>query len=276
MEEKKAAVIGFPIKHSLSPRLHNFWLKTYGLNGDYSSIEVKPEDLESFLLNLEKAGLKGINITVPHKEAAFEILQNKANISEVAQKIGALNTVYLENGEIYGTNTDYYGFKQAILRDYPDFTFENKKILVIGAGGAAKAIAGGLSLEKTGGILVVNRSAVKLQEMQKKLNNQIDISGLDNLEEKINACDLIINATSCGLNGENNLKIDFTKIVGSKVFYDIVYKPLKTKFLSDAEQNNHKIITGINMLLYQAVPAFDFFFGKRPEVTAELQAEMLK
>lgn len=267
MEIKKAAVIGYPIKHSLSPIIHNSWIENENIKANYQKIEIKPQNLENFLLNFKEQKLAGVNITVPHKEEAYKILKNKIIMSDLANKIEAINTLYIKNGQIYGDSTDYYGFKRALLEEEPDLKIETKKILIIGAGGAAKAVIFGLLTDKAKQITVINRTEIKAKILKEKSNNQIVISGLEKIEEKITAADIIINTTSCGLNNLNNLKIDHQKIKGKKIFYDIVYKPLLTKFLCDAQENNHKIITGINMLIYQALPAFNYFFDIKPKIT---------
>ncbi|MBT5828135.1 MAG: shikimate dehydrogenase [Alphaproteobacteria bacterium] len=267
MEIKKAAVIGYPIKHSLSPIIHNSWIENENIKANYQKIEIKPQNLENFLLNFKEQKLAGVNITVPHKEEAYKILKNKIIMSDLANKIEAINTLYIKNGQIYGDSTDYYGFKRALLEEEPELKIEAKKILIIGAGGAAKAVIFGLLTDKAKQITVINRTEEKAIILKEKSNNQIVIGGLEKIEEKITAADIIINTTSCGLNNLNNLKIDHQKIKGKKIFYDIVYKPLLTKFLCDAKENNHKIITGINMLIYQALPAFNYFFDIKPKIT---------
>lgn len=266
MEKKQAAVIGCPIGHSLSPKLHNYWLKKYHIDGLYKSYEVKPEDLESFICHFKENNLIGINITVPHKEEAYKIVKKHGIVTDIADQTKAVNTVFYQDDKLFGTNTDYYGFKNSFLNQAVATNLANKKILIIGAGGAARAIIAGLLNENNVHITVVNRSVEKARELQMFFNNKILASDLSNLERKISEHDIIVNSTSCGLNGKNNLLIDFNKIKTKKIFYDIVYVPLKTKFLLEAEKRNHDIITGIGMLIYQAVPAFNYFFNRLPEV----------
>lgn len=279
-EKKQAAVIGYPISHSLSPKLHNYWLNKYAILGEYKSYEVKPEELEDFILSLSDRNLSGINITVPHKERTYEILKAKGKLTDIALKTEAVNTVYYEEGNLVGTNTDYSGFKNSFLNQVKNAKLENKKILIIGAGGAAKAIIAGLLEEKENKIIIINRTTEKAENLAKKVKKtrnkeKIEIGNLDNLEEKIEESDIIVNTTSCGLNGKHNLEIDFTKIKTQKIFYDIVYKPLETKFLKDAKTHGHETVTGIGMLIYQAAPAFKHFFGKHPKVDKELENYML-
>ncbi|MFZ8864748.1 MAG: shikimate dehydrogenase [Rickettsiales bacterium] len=275
MEENKAAVIGYPIAHSLSPIIHNYWLKEHKILGEYSKISVKPQDLEKFILTLPQKKLTGINITIPHKEEAYKILQEKAIISELATSLEAINTIYVKNNKIYADNTDYYGFKSGLLENLPNIDLATKEILVIGAGGAAKAIIFGLIKDKVRKITVINRTKEKAEILAKKSEKQIITDNLDNIEHKITHADIVINTTSCGLNNLNHLKIDHSKIRGKKIFYDIVYKPLNTKFLIDAKKNGHQIIAGINMLIYQAQPAFECFFGINPKIT-EKQIKFLE
>jgi shikimate dehydrogenase len=270
MEENHAAVIGSPINHSLSPKLYNYWLKKYKILGKYTSYDVKPEELEDFLLSLEEKKLIGVNITLPHKENAYEIAKKHGEVSILADKIKAVNIIFLQNGKIFGTNTDYHGFKRALINKIPEFDFENKKILILGAGGAAKSIICGLLNEKTSSITVLNRTLNKLNKLNKELNKSIKIADLYNVEKHIKNSDLIINATSCGLNGENDLDINHMKINSKKIFYDIVYKPLNTKFLKDAKLNNHQIINGLGMLVHQAIPCFNIYYNFLPNETEEI------
>ncbi len=265
MKEKKAAVIGTPIKHSLSPIIHNFWLKECGIKGNYDKIEVKKEDLlEFFTKDFFSKELLGVNVTVPHKEQTFEIIKKIGKTSDLADKIAAVNTVFLRNGVLYGDNTDYYGFKTSLQEVITDFS--KKKFLIIGAGGAAKAIIAGLVLQDgMKNLSIINRTEEKARNIAQNYPEKSIITGnLAKISEFINQAEIIVQTTSCGLNGEHNLEIDFSEIVKrERIFYDIVYKPLKTKFLLDAEKNGNKIITGINMLLYQAVPAFEYFFKEK-------------
>ncbi len=267
MEEKKAAVIGYPIKHSLSPIIHNYWLKENKIAGEYSKIEVKPQELEKFILTLPQKKLTGINITIPHKEEAYKILQEQAEISELATTLEAINTIYVKNNKIYADNTDYYGFKKGLIENLPNLNLATKEVLVIGAGGAAKAIIFGLIKDNVKKITIINRTKKKAEILAKKSKKTLIIDNLDNIEHKITHADIVINTTSCGLNNQNQLKIEHSKIKGKKIFYDIVYKPLNTKFLVDAKNNGHQIIAGINMLIYQAQPAFKYFFGQTPKIT---------
>ena len=258
----KALVIGKPIKHSLSPKLHNYWLKEKEIEGEYLAEEVDSEKLEEFILNLQKRNISGINITIPHKEKAYEIVKKHGNLSELAKKIEAINTIYFKDGKMYGDNTDYFGFVENLKIKAQDKKIEEKKYLIIGAGGAAKAIIAGLLANSDNKIIIVNRSQEKLQKLKQKYGEKIDIGNLEDLEEKINKAEIIVNTSSMGLNGENEIILNHAKINQGKIFYDIVYKPEITKFLKDAKTENQKIVTGIGMLICQAIPAFRYFFGQ--------------
>jgi shikimate dehydrogenase len=266
---KKAAVIGHPIEHSLSPKLHGIWLEEESIDGEYGKIDVRGEDLQDFFKNFN--GLEGVNITVPHKEASCEIIKKIGRLTKIAEDIGAVNTVYLKDGVLVGTNTDYEGFRENLLEYQASFSFVDKKILIIGAGGAARAIIYGLLGEGVKEIVVANRTVERAENLQKINKNQIVACGLEGLEKLINEVDLVVNTTSCGLNGENDLEIDFSMIKDKKIFYDIVYKPLMTGLLTRAQENGHDVVTGLGMLFYQAVPAFELFFGKRPKVSDSLK-----
>ena len=275
MEKNNAAVIGYPIKHSLSPKIHNTRLKECGLEGSYKALEVRPENLESFLLSLKDNELVGINITIPHKETAYQIVKKYGKVSVLADRIKAINTVFFKEGKLFGTNTDYHGFKNSLFNQIPKFKFDGKKVLIIGAGGAAKAIVSGLLDEKDVEVILINRTLQRAEDLKVGLKNQIVTSGLCDIESKIEEVDLVVNTTSCGLEGNNNLEIDYNKIKSKKIFYDIVYKPLHTKMLFDAKQNGHQIVTGIGMLIHQAVPAFEHFFGVLPKITSDLEESLL-
>lgn len=277
MEKNQAAVIGYPIKHSLSPKLHNYWLEKYGIEGEYKSYEVKPEELESFLLTLKDRKLVGVNVTVPHKEDAYKIVKKYGVVTEIAEKVQAINTVYYdrENNKLTGTNTDYYGFKNSFINQVPDVSLSGKKILIIGAGGAARAIIAGLLGEGNNKLTLVNRTKERADSLNEFFDNLLFVEDFEAIEEKINKADIIVNTTICGLKGKNDFLIDYRLIKGKRIFYDIVYNPLETVFLKQAKEEGHIIVTGIGMLIHQAVPAFEKFFGIIAEVEKTVEEIIL-
>ena len=261
LNKKHAAVIGHPINHSLSPKIHNYWIKKQGINAIYDKYDVLPQDLEKFILSLKEKKICGINVTVPHKETAYNIVKKHGSISEIAKQSRAINTIYYnDNQQLIGTNTDYYGFKMSLLKKLKDFNLTKKKFLIIGAGGAAKAIISGLLLEKETNITVVNRSLDRAKKLQEFFSQKIAIADFKETSDLANDVDVIVNSTSCGLNNNNNLQINYKKITSRKIFYDIVYKPLQTKLICEAKNNGHETIEGLGMLIYQAAGAFAFFF----------------
>jgi len=269
MEIIKAGVIGDPIEHSLSPTIHNHWLKEKNIKGKYEAIKISKNELEQYLLSFSEKEITGINITIPHKESAYHIVKNFAIIDETTKKLEAINCLYKKNNKIYATNTDYQGFKQSFEKQ-ANLKLEDKKIALIGIGGAGKAILHGLLNEKNNKIYLINRTYEKALFYQQGFENQVVAGAMSELEEVLQAVDVVINTSSMGLNNENNLEIDFSKLKNQKICYDIVYKPEITKFLSDAKTHNHKIITGLGMLIYQAQPAFEHFFQEKIEVKQDI------
>jgi shikimate dehydrogenase len=259
---KTAAIIGYPISHSRSPMIHGFWLKQHGLEGDYIKQAVKPEELESFVQNYP---FLGGNVTIPHKETIMPFL---ATVSEVAKKIGAVNMVYMKDGKLHGENTDMLGFLHNCDEKVPNWD-KVSSALILGAGGAARAVIVGLQTRGIQNITLCNRSSERAENLAK----EFDIFYLpwDKRNEAIATHPLIINTTSLGMQGQPPLDI-IIPTGGGKVFSDVVYIPLKTAILGEAEQKGHKIITGLGMLLHQAVPGFEKWFHVKPKVTPELYA----
>jgi shikimate dehydrogenase len=288
---KKACVIGYPISHSLSPVIHNYWLKKYGIEGSYEAVEVKPEELTDFLLNLKKNGYEGCNITVPHKEKAFEILKDLAgkNTSdnlptEVAKMMGAINTVKVDDANNYTiTNTDFIGFARNIISHQPEFDYPNSTPLILGAGGAAKAIAFALGAMHVQNVVLTNRTKDKAEELKKLMveklkfkEDRVIVIDWDLKEEVLPNINLLINTTSLGMKNQPPLDINISKIYPDSIVTDIVYNPLETKLLADAKAMGLKTIDGLGMLLHQAAPAFEGWFGVKPEVTTELRDAVLE
>ena len=236
MQKINAGVIGDPIKHSLSPKLHNYWLEKYNISGSYNAYHIKSTELEDFLLNLRENNLIGVNVTLPHKEHAYKIIKKYGTTSKIADEIKAVNTVFVKDNSLFATSTDYYGFKESFLQSFSNFSLDNKRILLLGAGGAAKSVIYGILKEQIKSLKVINRTLEKLDIIKNELSNKLEIGNLDNIEDDIENSDIIINATSCGLNNKNNIDINYNKITEKKVFYDMVYNPLETFFLQQAKK----------------------------------------
>jgi shikimate dehydrogenase len=261
----KACVIGWPITHSRSPLIHGYWLRELNIKGSYERVAVEPKNLHEFLLNLKKNGYAGCNVTLPHKEAALAAVDH---IDASVKAIGALNTVYLRDGETYATSTDGDGFVQNLLSHVPDFKLAGKTIAILGAGGSAKAITERLLRADIKIISVVNRTLARARELQATFGPKIIPT--QSLGEALMACDVLINTTSQGMSGQPELEIDLTHLPPHAIVCDIVYVPLKTALLRNAEARGHKIVPGLGMLLHQAVTGFELWFGQRPKVTDAL------
>ncbi len=261
----KTGVIGHPISHSKSPLIHNYWIEKYGINGEYKSIDIHPDNLQSGVQKLIDEGYKGFNVTVPHK---INIMDLCYEIDDLAKEIGAVNTVTIKDGKLYGTNTDAYGFAQNIKINAPNFDFKKGKAVILGAGGAAKAALYALEKEAVPEIIITNRTKEKADNLAHGIIKSIDWEQKNNA---IKGANLIINTTSLGMTGKPNLDIDITKISPHALINDIVYAPLYTDLLKTAKSKNIQIVTGIGMLLYQACRGFELWNGTTPNVTKELE-----
>lgn len=268
----KTAVIGYPIHHSKSPQIHTYWLKKYNLEGSYEAIEIPPENLQEKLQQLIDAGYAGFNVTVPHKETIFDLCHE---VDETAKKVGAVNTVQVRDGKVYGTNTDVYGFVQNIKHEVPDFDFTAGKAIVLGAGGAARGVIKGLVDEGVPEILVLNRTKEKAEKLALDFKN-VKIGDWDNRSDSLSEANMLINTTALGMSGSPALEIDISQLPQSSLVNDIVYAPLHTDLIQAAQKNGNRYVTGIGMLLHQARPAFELWFHKLPQVDEQLQELVLR
>lgn len=264
---KRACVIGWPISHSRSPLIHGFWLRRYGIDGAYSKEPVKAEDLKSFLSSLRTRGFEGCNVTVPHKEAAF-LAASKRQPSAVA--VGAANTLWFENDELTCANTDTYGFMANLEDKAPDWRKNTGPIVVLGAGGSARAVVHGFLEDGRTDIRVFNRSLERGEELAKHFGKCVTAWPWAARQEHVPEAAVIVNATTLGMNGVGSPEIDFSRARQGAVAADLVYVPLKTEFLKSAVAHGLVAVDGLGMLLHQAVPGFEKWFGVRPEVTPEL------
>ncbi|MCH9844638.1 MAG: shikimate dehydrogenase [Alphaproteobacteria bacterium] len=268
VEKQLYAVLGYPISHSLSPKIHQFWLKKHQIDANYLSLPVPKNYLSEILSSLPKMEFYGVNLTVPLKEIALPLCDE---LSDAARKIGAVNTIIFKGKKIYGDNTDANGFMAALKYKYP--THQSQKTLLIGAGGAARAVLYALLSEKTPHIIIYNRTLTRAEQLRDEFSAYYPDSKIEVSKtlQHIENIDLIINSSICGMNGENDIDIDFTAYGHPIIAYDLVYKPLQTKFLADAKQANHHAMNGLDMLLYQAAHAFHIWFGVMPEIDDELR-----
>ncbi len=259
-------LIGYPAKHSRSPMLHSYWLKRYGIDGDYRVEEIAHDDFPEFVAHLREHGYAGANITMPYKQAALELTQ----ADELAQAIGAANTLWFENGVLRSTNTDAEGFLGSLDAVAPDWERSTDSAIVLGAGGAGRAVIYGLLERGLKTIHVVNRTFEKAQALSDRFGSAIVPASWDDLPGLLKDARLLVNSTSLGMQAQPPLDIDISVMADGAVVADIVYVPLKTPLLATAEAQGFAIANGLDMLLHQGVRGFELWFEKKPEVTSEL------
>jgi len=270
----KAFIVGHPVKHSRSPLIHGHWLERYGLEGSYERIDVAPVNFADFLGSFGRNGFAGGNVTIPHKEAAFA---GVARRTLRAERLGAVNTLWFENGVLWGDNTDVIGF-MAHLDGSLGTGWERDvdTALIIGAGGAARAVVAGLQDRPLKRILVANRTPSKTRELVSDLGGggpaALEAVAWEEVGPALARSRLIVNTTSLGMAGQPPLLLDLDGAPADAVVADIVYVPLKTPLLAAAEARNLRTVDGLGMLLHQAAPGFARWFGVAPEVTPELRA----
>jgi len=266
---KRACVIGFPVAHSRSPLIHGYWLREHKIDGDYIRHEVKPEEVDQFLKNFSKQNFVGCNVTLPHKEAAAS---NVSHATPVVRALGVANTLWLQDGKLHGDNTDVAGFLAYLDDSIPGWDKKTKRAVVLGAGGAARSIVYGLNERGVEKITIVNRSRERAEQLTKEIKIESNIASFDQIESLIPSADLLVNTTSLGMKGQPPLEIDLENLKKSAAVCDIVYVPLETDLLRQARERGHAVVDGLGMLLHQAVPGFERWFGVRPAVTKELRA----
>lgn len=264
---KKACVIGWPIAHSRSPLIHNYWLAKYGLEGLYERHPVNSQDLPEFLRNLGAHGYVGCNVTIPHKEAALQYIDH---IDDVVRRNGSLNTVYLVGGETHATSTDGEGFYQNLISTVPSLELRGKRAILIGAGGSAKAVIERLQRAGIAEIAVMNRTRAKIDDLKASFGSIISNLPADHFVSESKSAALLVNATSQGMAGQPKLEIDLSALPPDAIVADLVYVPLETDLLKVAKARDLRTVGGLGMLLHQAVVGFEKWFGVRPEITAEL------
>jgi shikimate dehydrogenase len=265
----RAFVTGFPVKHSRSPLIHGYWLKQLGLRGSYQAHEVAPEAFAQFIRSVKdgSAGFAGGNVTIPHKEMAFKLADRPDALS---QELGASNTLWLEGGELQATNTDGQGFTANLDARHPDWDKAGTAV-VFGAGGASRAIIQAVRDRGFSEIHVVNRTVARARELADRFGPKVHAHPVAALGEVMTGAGLFVNTTSLGMDGEAAPRIDFSPLASDAVVTDIVYVPLKTPMLLQAEEQGFAIVDGLGMLLHQAVPGFEKWFGTRPKVDEELR-----
>lgn len=267
----RAFVVGHPVKHSRSPLIHGHWLKELGLAGSYERVDIAPAALADFLGGLSEHGFVGGNVTIPHKEAAFRLARE---LTDRAGRLEAVNTLWLQDGLIHGDNTDIVGFL-AHLDASLGAGWERgtrRGALVLGAGGAARAIVAGLLDRGLEPILVANRTFARAKELGTLDPARIRAVPWHEVEDRLEGVDLLVNATSLGMAGQPPLQIELGRLPPGAAVADIVYVPLETPLLAAARRGGFRTVDGLGMLLHQAVPGFERWFGIRPAVTPELRS----
>lgn len=267
-EPARAFVCGHPVAHSRSPLIHGHWLKRYGIAGSYERIDVAPSDIVAFLAGLPQSGFAGGNVTIPHKEAAFAAVHRR---DAAAEAIGAVNTLWLENGQLCGGNTDAPGF----AANLDEFALEWRKghiATVIGAGGAARAVIHALAEVGYTDIRVVNRTLDRARELADRFGARVSPHATAAMADLLGDADLLVNTTSLGMDGNAEIAADVALLPASAIVTDIVYVPLVTPLLKAAGARGLTAVDGLGMLLHQAAPGFARWFGVLPGVTPELRA----
>ena len=255
---KKFIVIGNPISHSLSPKLHNYWLKQKNINAVYDKIKIEENEINEFIQDIKKQKIAGCNVTVPFKKKVIPFLDK---LSIQAERTQSVNTIIFEKGNLIGHNTDIVGFDKAIKS--LNFSMKDKKILILGAGGVVPSIVFAMKEMGVSEIIVSNRTKQKAENL-KMLFKNLNILEWGNLTD----FDVVINATSLGLNNEK-INLDFSKVGKNKLFYDVIYNPAETNFLKKGKQLGNVTENGSKMFIYQAVEAFKLWHGVEPEVNFE-------
>lgn len=266
-----AGVMGWPVSHSLSPRMHNHWLEQYGIDGAYVPLAVAPEHLAEAVRALPKLGFAGWNVTLPHKEAMLRLVDE---LDPLARSVGAVNTVIVQkNGRLLGKNTDVYGFIENLNRQQPEWKRDGKAV-ILGAGGAARGVVAGLKQEGVSNILLTNRTREKAEALATEMKT--DVLDWQEKESALTECDLLVNTTSLGMQGQAPLELSLEAFPKTGIACDIVYTPLMTPLLQAAQVRGNRIVTGLGMLMHQAVPGFSAWFGSEPNVDNTLEQLLLQ
>jgi shikimate dehydrogenase len=265
-----AGVMGWPVMHSRSPMMHNYWFKKHGMAGTYVPLAIRPEHLSAALRGLHPLGFAGVNVTIPHKQEAMKIVHE---VDALAKSIGAISCVIVRpDGSLAGTNNDCYGFIHAVRQEQPGWRADAGPVVVIGAGGGSRAVCYGLAQEGAREIRVVNRTLARAKGIAQEFGGPIRALPWEQRHEVLEGAAMVVNTTSCGMVGQPALDIELDKLPKNALAADIIYIPLETPFLAAARRRGNRAINGLGMLLNQGRPAWKAWFGIEPEVTAELRA----
>lgn len=263
-----AGVMGWPVEHSLSPRLHGYWLEQHGIDGAYVPLAVAPADLPTALTALPALGFRGVNLTLPHKEQALDLCQE---VDDLARRIGAVNTIVVRDGRLFGSNSDAFGFLENLKDGAPDWRAEAAPAVVLGAGGASRAVVAALADAGAPEVRLVNRTRERAEALATALGGALSVYDWDRREAALAEAGLLVNTTTLGMAGQPPLDLDLGALPVEAVVTDIVYTPLMTPLLQAARTRGNPLVDGLGMLLHQARPGFEAWFGVRPEVTPGLR-----
>jgi shikimate dehydrogenase len=269
-----AFVTGWPVRHSRSPLIHGHWLKRYDIAGSYGAQAVSPEDFPSFITSLKRgeAAYRGGNVTIPHKELAYQMADEP---DLIAEELGAANTLWMDNGLLHATNTDGYGFTANLDHCCSDWD-KSERAVIFGAGGASRAVIQAVRDRGFSEIHVINRTLARAQELRHRFGSNVHAHRLEALSEVMTGAGLFVNTTSVGMDGGAAPDIDFSMLATGALVTDIVYIPLKTPLLTQAEQQGFRTADGLGMLLHQAVPGFEKWFGVRPVADQEIRELVIR
>jgi shikimate dehydrogenase len=264
-------LIGHPVKHSLSPRIHERWLGEYDIKGAYELFDTAPETLKYRVQEIRDRALRGVNVTVPHKQTIMQYLDE---IDDTAKRIGAVNTIINENGRLIGTNTDAYGFITNLRQGLGDLSGYLNRVVVLGAGGAARAVVVALKDAGAKELVILNRTEHTAKVLAEEFGFRARAWPLDN--EVPDSTTLLINTTSLGMQGKEPLEMGLSGLADDAAVHDIVYAPLETRLLEDAQEQGYATVDGLGMLLYQAQKAFALWHGVEPKVSNGLRAQIVE
>jgi len=269
-----AGVIGSPIAHSRSPKLHNYWLSSYGLRGHYVPMDVAPDDLERVIRTMPSMGFVGCNITIPYKEKVMSLADQ---ITDRATLIGAANTlIFRRDGRIMADNTDGYGFIENLRQGAPTWNGPDGKAVILGAGGAARAVVAALADAGVSEILITNRTRVRAEKLKDDFGKRVTVVDWVQAGNILEEAALVVNTTSLGMTGKPEMRVPLDGLQKGTVVTDLVYEPLQTRLIREAQEAGCITVDGLGMLLHQAVPCFERWFGQRPAVDAGTRAAALR
>ena len=263
-----AGVIGWPVMHSRSPLMHNYWMEQQGIKGAYLPLAVEPGKVPEALRALPKLGFAGCNVTIPHKLVAKETVDE---VDEAAEKIGAISCVVVrEDKSLYGTNNDWIGFLRNLEQAHPLFNLSGRQATVIGAGGGARAVCYGLIKAGIKKILIVNRTTAHAESIKQIFGDTISVEGWEQRSKALEGADIVVNATCLGMVGMEDHELSIEALNSEAVVYDIIYTPRQTSLVRSASERQNRTCTGLGMLLHQGPVAWKYWFGIEPQVTTEL------